>query len=445
MVGILSLVGLLIGLICLIVFAFRGMPIMLSAPICAVIIALFSNVGVYDMLSTSYMTGFSNFFMGYFLLLSASAIFGKIMSSCGATDDIAFYILKLADRFPEKYQKTVCVVSICLIYAVLCYGGISIFVVTFALIGVSVTLFREKNIPWHLGFCTGWGSATFAMTMLPGSPQLVNIVPTNYLGTTPTAAPGLGLASAALCFVLGLLYIRFVVVRSEKRGEGFMETGAGAAAAYPAADVRRDIGFGALLKALIPCIVLLIAMNLFLIAPFMALLLASAVCILLYIKTFRNIPFKPLMLTAMDNSISAVVTTASMFGFGACVSAVPGFDYLIDMLERLPGPPIVQMIVAIECAAGICGSSSGGIGIALGSLSQRFLDMGIPAAAIHRIGVIAAGGLDSLPHAAATYVGLTNMKLELKQCYRHQAWLCIVIPIICVVFATILYSIFGVF
>lgn len=445
MSGILSFIGLIIGVVLLIILAFKGVPIMLTAPLCAVVIALFSGIGIYEMLSTSYMTGFSNFFLNYFLLLSASAIFGKIMSESGATDDIAFYIAKLSDRFPKKYQKTICVVSICLIYAVLTYGGVSLFVVTFAVTGIAVTLFREKDIPWHLAFCTGFGTATFSMTMLPGSPQLVNLVPVSYLGTTPTAAPGIGILSALLCIVLGLFYIRFVVRRTEKRGEGFMETGSQVLEVYPNPETKDDVRFIALVKALIPCAVLLAAMNLFSIPPVMALFLACFVCILLYFDVFRKAEFKPMLVTAMDNSISAVVTTASMFGFGACVSAASGFQYLIGLLDKVPGPPIVQMIIAIECAAGICGSSSGGLGIALGALSDRFLGMGIEPAAIHRIGAIAAGGLDSLPHAGATYVGLSNMRLELKQCYYHQAWLCIVIPIICAIFASTLYLIFGVF
>lgn len=445
MSGALSFAGLIIGVILLIVLAFRGVPIMLTAPLCAIIIALFSGIGIYEILSTSYMTGFANFFLNYFLMLSASAIFGKIMGESGATDDIAFYIAKLSDRFPQKYQKTVCVVSICLIYAILTYGGVSLFVVTFAVTGIAVTLFREKDIPWHLAFCIGFGTATFAMTMLPGSPQLVNLVPVDYLGTTPTAAPGIGILSALLCIVLGLIYIRIVVRRSEKRGEGFMKTGAQVLEIYPNAEIKTDVRFLALIKALIPCVVLLVGMNLCGLPPVMALLLASLMCIVLYFPVFRKAKFKPMLVTAMNNSISATVTTASMFGFGACVSAVAGFDYLINLLDKVPGPPIVQMIIAIECAAGICGSSSGGLGIALGSLSDRFLNMGIDPAAIHRIGAIAAGGLDSLPHAGATYVGLSNMRLELKQCYYHQAWLCIVIPIICAIFAAVLYSVFGVF
>ena len=96
-------------------------------------------------------------------------------------------------------------------------------------------------------------------------------------------------------------------------------------------------------------------------------------------------------------NVSAVV------GFGAAVELAPGFQYLIDNLDKIPGPPLLQLALATNIVAGITGSASGGEAIALTVFADRFLALGVAPDIIHRIVCISCYGLDSLPHNCLLY------------------------------------------
>lgn len=442
--GLLSLIGILIALIILMVLAYKGFPVLILAPVCAAIIAIFSKVPVYDGLQEFFMAGFSGFAKNYFLLLLMSAVFGKFMDASGAANIIALWILKLTNLFPKRMEKTMAVFCMAMINAALTYGGISLFVVTFTTVSISKTMYEKLNIPWSITMAASLGSATFTMTMLPGSPQLTNIVPTTYLGTTPMAGATLGIISSIIMVALGITYIAYAIKKYEKTGEGFLPSGAEISKVIPSIDLTTQTSIVDLIKAVLPCIILLIAMNAFDVAPAMSLVLGTVICALIFLPTLKNKDIKETFKAACQNGLTAVANTAAIYGFGSMVSNVVGFTFVVNGLSNLPGPPIVQMIVAVEIAAGITGSSSGGVGIALGALGQRFLDMGIAPAAIHRIGAIAAGGLDSLPHTTGLQTSLAASRLQMKGSYIHMFVMSVILPIIVCIIAAVLYTAFGI-
>ena len=279
------------------------------------------------------------------------------------------------------------------------------------------------------------------MTMLPGTPQLTNIVPTTYLGTTPMAAPIIGIIGSILALIFGIGYIHYAVQKTVKKNEGFYPTGKLIAEAMPMQDLETNEN---IIKCLIPCIVLIIVMNAFGVSPTMSLVAATIVCYLIFFRNFKGVSIRQLFVAGSTNAVGATCNTSSVMAFGAVVSSVAGYQLVVDSLQSIPGPPIVQMLVAIEIAAGVTGSSSGGIGIALNSLGSRFLEMGIPAEAIHRLGAMAAGGLDSLPHTSGLYTSLTTTKLTHAQAYKHMFWLTVILPIIVVIICTIIYVTTGI-
>lgn len=439
--GLISLIGILIALAVLIFLAYQGFTVMVLGPLAAIIIAVFSGQGIYETLSTTYIEGYAGFITSNFLLLMMSAIFGKFMDESGAARGIGLNMLKLCNLFPEKSRRTVAVVCMAMINAILTYGGISLFVVTFTTVSISKTLFEKMNIPWALTMATSLGSATFTMTMLPGSPQLTNLVPTTILGTTAMAAPVLGIIASIIMVVLGVLYIAHAIKKYDKKGEGFLPTGSEISKVIPEMDLETSAN---IIVCLIPCIVLLVVMNAFSVPPVMSLILACIVCYVIFFKEFKGKDLKPVFYTGCQNGLLAVSNTSSIFGFGAVVSAAAGFDFIVGALDKLPGPPIVQMIVAVEIAAGITGSSSGGVGIALNAMGQRFLDMGIPAEAIHRLSSIAAGGLDSLPHTTGLQASLAANRLTVKQGYIHMFFETVLIPIVVVTITGIIYATTGI-
>jgi H+/gluconate symporter-like permease len=104
--------------------------------------------------------------------------------------------------------------SIVVVCALLTYGGVSLFVVVFAVYPFAAELFRQSNIPKRLIPGTiALGAFTFTMDALPGTPQIQNIIPTSFFGTNTWAAPWLGVVGASLHPRLGLSLSRMAAAR----------------------------------------------------------------------------------------------------------------------------------------------------------------------------------------------------------------------------------------
>lgn len=434
---IISLTGILIGLVFLVYVVFKGYPLLLASPLAAIIVAIFSGLNPMDALKVSYMSGFSNFAVQNFLLFLLSALFGKLLGDCGAAKYISYKLVAVARRFPGR-EKLVGVMSLVFVMAVLTYGGISLYVVVFTLVAIAKDLFQELDIPWSMYTCGTLGSSTFTMSMLPGNPSLQNLIPIEYLGTTASAAPVLGIICAVSCFALGMIWIVYSINRSERQGEGFLPSGEDIAQALPNSSAPAPENMS-LIKCLLPSIALLLALNLFHLDAVIALSIAAIFTCVLFFRNFSDI--KATLVSGSGNALSSIGNVCAVTGFGSMVAATSGYALIINGLDHVPGPPILQLFVAVNVAAGITGSASGGLGIALGTLGQRFIDMGIDPAIIHRIAVMSSGGLDSLPHNGSVINNLTITKLGHKYGYKNYFVITVVIPLICALLACMLATI----
>src|SRR6185503_20577687 len=65
---------------------------------------------------------------------------------------------------------------------------------------------------------------------------------------------------------------------------------------------------------------------------------------------------------AISGSLLAGVNTASEYGFGAVIAALPGFLLIQRALQAIPNP-LVNEAVTVTTLAGVTGSASGGMSI----------------------------------------------------------------------------------
>jgi H+/gluconate symporter-like permease len=432
--AVISLIGIFIGLAFLVIMAYRGFPLLFISPLAALIIIPFSGVAVIPTLTGPYMAGFARFATSNFLIFLLSAIFGKLLGDSGAAKYIAYQLVKLARKFPGK-EKVMAVISLMVVQAVLTYGGISLFVVVFTLVSIGKEMFEELDVPWSMYTCATLGSGCFTMTMLPGSPAIQNLIPMEYLGTDAMAAPVMGILSTILAIVLGVLWIIYLTNHNAKKGLGFYPTGTEISKVI-VSNKEEKLLDTKLIICLAPSIVLLVVLNVLKQSPITSLAAAIVVTYALFFKQLPN-PKKSLA-DGAGNALNAIGNTCAVTGFGGVVAAVSGYELVLSALDKLPGPPIVQLIVAVNMAAGVTGSASGGLGIAMNSLSQRFLDMGLNPQIIHRIASMSSGGLDSLPHNGAVINTLTITRLGHKYGYLNYLVMTVIIPLICTVFAAIL-------
>ncbi len=414
--------------------AYRGNSVIVFAPVAALgAVLLTAPLDVAPAFSSLFLERLADFLKSYFAVFLLGALFGKLIELSGFAQAIVAAVLRLLG--PQRAMA-----AVVLVCALLTYGGVSLFVVVFAVYPFAFELFRRTDIPRRLLPGTiALGAFTFTMDSLPGTPQIQNVIPTTFFGTTTWAAPVLGTVGAAFILVCGLAYLSWR--RRQAGDEGFGEVPGDVKAVDAAPTVHWAV-------ALSPLLVVGVA-NWFLTrvikdvygeswrltsAPVTvdvkkwvaiwavegALVLGILTVVLFAFSRVRD-QFTEGSKAAVQGALLAAMNTASEYGFGAVIAALPGFAVISDVLKRIPSP-LVGEAVSVTTLAGITGSASGGMGLALGAMASTFIEQAnaaqIPMEVLHRVASMASGGMDTLPHNGAVITLLAVTGLTHKQSYR---------------------------
>ena len=425
----LSLVGIVIALGLLIFFAMKGFNILWMAPILSCFVILVSGMDLVTGLTTTYMAGFVGFASKYYLVFLFGAVYAKLMEDSGAAKSIAYGIMKLVG----EHHKFAMLFATMIITAVLTYGGVSLFVVVFAVMPIMRPIYKKMDIPWpvFLGAMMT-GSGTFTMTCLPGTPQIQNVIPATILGTPLTAAPVVGIVGAIVVIAFDMWWLNYDLKKLTAKGIGFEATKGSLVDVEVAAGEVENLPN--LIVALIPMAGLLILLNLVKLNIVLSLIAACIMCLVFMFPYYKNI-LKTVNQGAF-NVCAPIVNTCAIVGFGTVVGATVGYQYLVSLLVNMPGNPLISWTIGVNALAGITGSASGGLTIAMNTLAPLYIDKVNPEL-LHRIGSIASGGLDSLPHNGAVITTLMVVGLTHKQGYKYVGMTCTVGPIIASIFAII--------
>ncbi|NCT66423.1 MAG: GntP family permease [Rhodanobacteraceae bacterium] len=433
----------LAALVFLMLVAYRGYSVILFAPVAALGAVLLTDPAlVAPMFTGLFMDRMVGFLKLYFPVFLLGAVFGKLIEISGFSRAIVAATIGLVGRSRAM-------LSIVLVCALLTYGGVSLFVVVFAVYPFAAELFRQSDIPKRLIPGTiALGAFTFTMDALPGTPQIQNVIPTTFFQTTTWAAPWLGTLGAVFILVVGLAYLDWRRRAAAAAGEGY---GAGHGnEPAPFEGDRLAPAWLALLPLLVvgaanfaltrliphwygathsfsPSVVGTAAPITQEVAKLTAIWAVEG-ALLLGIACVLASAWRPIVRTFADGSRHAVggallasMNTASEYGFGAVIAALPGFRVVADALQAVPNP-LVNQAVSVTALAGITGSASGGMSIALAAMADTFVRnaqaAGIPLEVLHRVAAMASGGMDTLPHNGAVITLLAVTGLTHRQSYR---------------------------
>jgi len=481
----LGLVGILCGLGLLVFLAYRGWSVLLLAPAAALIAALFSGEPLLAHWTQTFMGSAALFIGQFFPLFLLGALFGKLMEDSGAVSTIAEFMT-------ETLGTGRAILAVVLAGAIVTYGGVSLFVALFVIAPMAEALFRSADIPRRLmAPAIALGTFTFTMMALPGTPAIQNAIPMPFFGTTPFAAPGLGIIASLIMLGFGLWWLALQEGKARRAGEGFGGTRLATDLADPVLRERAttarefdpaEIAHGhqsaehpPIAVAALP-LVLVILVNLlmsFVVLPrldvaFLAeprwggISLASvsgvwSVAVALFVAivatvalNWRRLPkLRETMDAGANASVLPIMGVASLVGFGAVVAALPAFALVRDWVLSIGGGPLVSMAVATNILAALTGSASGGLTIALDALGGTYLklaaELGIDPSLLHRVAVMSAGTLDSLPHSGAVVTLLAVCGVTPKDSYRDIVMVAIVGAILALIAVIILGSLFGSF
>jgi H+/gluconate symporter-like permease len=435
--------GIILSLFLLMTMAYLGFSVILFAPVFALLAAALQGLPVMPSYTELFMAKAVIYVKSFFPVFMLGAVFGKVMEDTLLAKGISSAIMKTLG------QKRA-ILAIVLSGAILTYGGVSLFVVVFAVYPFAAALFKLADIPKRLIPGTiALGAFTFTMDAFPGTPQIQNIIPTNFYGTTLYAAPISGLVGGTLIFILGMLYLEWRRKGAARRGEGYgdhtlnepavaedvalpswyigliplfavlvvnfvlsrvytwnpdiLEPLAGMKIPLMVADVKRVIGIWSLVIALVIGIILAVALG------------------------YKNLPKGGGLQRALNvgaiGSLLAIMNTASEVGYGNVIAALPGFKAIASFLLgiKVGGTPLVSEAVSVTTLAGVTGSASGGMSIALDLMAKDWLawanSIGMSPEILHRVASMASGGCDTLPHNGAVITLLAVCGLTHKQSY----------------------------
>jgi H+/gluconate symporter-like permease len=483
-----GLTGILLGLGLLVALAFRGWSVLLLAPVAALIAAASAGEPLLAHWTLTFMESAARFIAQFFPLFLLGALFGKLMDDSGSVRAIAAYMT-------ERLGPSRAMLAVVLAGAAVTYGGVSLFVAFFVLAPMAQALFQASGIPRRLmPAAIALGTSTFTMSALPGTPAIQNAIPMPFFGTTPFAAPGLGIIAAGIMLGFGLWWLRRAERRARARGEGF---GAGVAPSPEALaddDALRGPATTAqgfdpaeavhgsdpvapppIVLAALPLVVVIavnLVMSLFVLpridAGFLAeprfggtslaavagvwsvaVALAAAIVVLIAVNLPRLKGLRSTMDAGANASVLPVFSVASLVGFGAVVAAMPAFELVRDWVLGIEGGPLVSLAVATNVLAALTGSASGGMTIALDALGPTYMalaaERGIDPGLLHRVAVIGAGTLDSLPHNGAVVTMLAVCGCTHKESYLDIVMVAIVSAVLALAAVILLGSVVGSF
>lgn len=460
-------IGILVSLALLTWIAFRGFSVILFAPLCALVAALTAGLSPMPTYSELFMNSAGTYVKNFFPIFLLGAVFGKVMEDSGMARSIAGWIV-------HKLGTSRAVISIVIAASILTYGGVSLFVVGFAVYPFANAIFQEANFPRRLiPGCIALGAFGCTMTAIPGTPQIQNMIPTKYFGTDAYAAPVFGLVGAALIYGLALAWLEWRKHRMVANGEGFgaIDT------RHVKEDLEHDIPDVNPGLAALPLIITLVLNYVMtkvisgwdpaMMEPTSKLALASKVIpvatwaliialvagilagILISARQFK---VRGNLMTCLNagtiGSLLAIMNTASEVGYGNIISSLPGFTTVKEALMGVSaGNPLISEFIMVNLLAGITGSASGGMSIALETMGQYYMDLavqnGISVELLHRVASMASGGFDTMPHNGAVITLLAICGLTHKESYADIGMVSLVIPVGVTFFLVCVWAMLG--
>ena len=483
MSGILSVI---VALALLMYLAWRGLSLLILAPVLAAAVTVVSvDTPLLASYTQVFMVAAGDFIVRYFPLFLLGAIFGKLMEDSGSAEVLAGAIV-------GNLGETRAILAVVLSCAVMTYGGVSLFVVAFAVYPIAAALFRRADLPKRLIPGTiALGAFTFTMTALPGTPAIQNAIPMPYFGTSAFAAPGLGMLTGVIMLLLGHAWLERRARLARAVGEGYgrhderlppLDRSLRERASGEGFDLNevalpgepRDLPPLAL--AVLP-MVLVIALNLLFTAVVIPAMdtgylaqplygattidslrgvwaIIAALAISNLVLAMTNLARLPKLTATLDSganaSVMPIFNTASLVGFGSVIASLAAFDVISSWVTTAGGDnPLVSLAIAVNLLAGMTGSASGGMSIALATLGDTYLAMaevaGISPELMHRVTAVATGGLDALPHNGAVITLLSICGLTHRQSYADIAVVAVLVPIIALIILITLGTLVGSF
>ncbi|NLD51873.1 MAG: GntP family permease [Clostridiales bacterium] len=453
-----AIAGMILAVAVLIIGAYRGIGALPITLLAAIVVALTNRIDLWNGIAGTYIDGYISVYKYFLLMFCCSSLYAKLMDLSGSATAIGYQFI---DWFGKK---NVMLVST-LVISVLTYGGVSLFVVVYAVAPIMFLLFKEADLPRHLTMaCLITGSASYTMTAMPGTPSLTNAIPTTYLGTTLTAAPIMGIIATIAMFGLAMVYMKWAEKKARANNEHWTYPDKVDPKLYEVKDRSTLPNIYKAFAPLITLVVIIVAGSQLKMTTtsivdgvevtntvarytgvqlaVVGMVIAAAMTYLLNLNKFHGKDMKAIVTSGFEGGIDGIGGLAGVSAFGAVVASSDAYKGIVDYIGTMNMNPYLLGVVATMLISAITGSSSGGLRIMFTSLKDTFLSSNANLPVLHRLTAISADALDTLPHSPGLFVMLDVLGLEHKNAYRHVFWCSTLIPLFVTAVLTLISVLF---
>lgn len=430
-----GIVCLIIGLFILMAMYMKGIHVFIAVFVTSLFLATTAwitspgTINPLDTILKVYTAGVGGYFGNFFFIFVLGAIFGKLTAISGAADSVASFII-------GKFGQKAVIPSLVAACAILAYGGVSVFVALFTVYSMMVSLFRKANLPRRLIPAVYFaGAGTFVMIM-PGSPQIQNLIPMKYLGTSATAGLVPGMLTALFQVTLVVLYLSWLFKRVRSNGEGWQEDEKSAKAGKD--NATRTLPH--VVVALLPMLVLLVVLNILKWDPAIALFSAIIAALVVYL---RYLDWKAIVSNLAAGTMEGVMSlfnTAVIVGFGALVMTLPAFQQSFQAIVHSGLSPLMVTAISVGALVFISGSGSGALSVAMPLIASMFPATVVDQGALHRVATMSCMSTTP-PFNGLIVTVLSVCGVSHKEGYGPVGILTLAIPLIAMCFMLLLYAV----
>ena len=347
----------------------------------------------------------------------------RIMKDSGAAETMAQHIFRIMG---EKYAA----VAVFLTASLLGYGGIVSFVMIFALLPIGRLIFKKAGLPeLLLPACIAGGISGFAV-MAPGSPQVQNIIPMEYLGTGAMAGALIGFSATAVSTLFIIFYLNY---RTKKIRAAAADTGVSNTeetgitdsniSGKSEAPAQRSPG---IIIAPLPLISVIILLAGFQAPPVLALLTGTLLAVCLF---YRYLPsFIETINGGTRDAAVPLLYAASAIGFGLALRSFPALlEFTGNILNSSLNPYFIAALITNLSSAAM-GSAAGGILVTISFMGNDFIS-NLDPSILHRILTMSSSVLDTMPHNNVYLAMLLLAGLSIRDTFKDYFVTTVIAPL----------------
>lgn len=407
-----SFIGIILGLTLFVIFAFRGFNLILSAFGSVCIMFACSGISPMAGLKEMFLPGLAGFVQNYFLLFMFSALLGRLMSDSGTAKRIALSLAGVIHKTSSpREQRFFCLLLVPVLYFILCYVGISGFVVVFTVLPIAKDLFRQTDTPWRL-YCIA-GAQSISQAVLVGSLAACNIYAADVCGTNTTSGLKLSLIMVGIFWIVSLILLRWTLHRIEKKKEGFLPSGTAIQAASLDEGILEE-SLPGLIPSLLPMAAVVVLSAVFGLDVIMVLFLG---CLLTIAAGWKNIKghLKESLTAGVTSSYSPLLSVSATFAIGASLKGLAGFSMIESALSQMP--PLLEGTGLGLLSSFIMASAAAPVASFGTQMLEKYTEAGLSAANAHRMMTLTSF-TSIAPHNAGISNAAQVLRLPYAECIK---------------------------